>query len=450
MVHMDPNLSQLTLTVGLELPGNTNYSAEAVKAAWISARAESPVIACTVVNEGMQYQVPTEDELIEWAEATVSIDRSGRNGREMATTTTMPESTTLYFFPEAREIAINARHELCDSIALLLLANTVLKHLRTGSGSSDMYKIGEEVARLPSSAFRSVDGQDSLSSEGIAKAHHTVNQYLDKSATTLMTPTRLAEIRGATPYLPQGRFEHQFSEAESATIFKICRAKGITLTAAIWAAYAQAVLEYSGKNAGNVACSIPINVRGRFQGRPQDRATGNGNISNQAIISAYTNRFVDTNTDFIGWAKDSQRELGGWRNREDSLQIFQYLSGVLKEQIATDLKAGIVYPTSLFISNVGVSEDYITEPINDVWFNAMISTAWNTGILILTTHGKIRLETFYNRAFHHEGEIGNFMNMLVGHLRKGLGVVVVPDRGFGGVDPSFRENEKFLRISCRL
>ncbi|KAF3221816.1 hypothetical protein TWF679_007030 [Orbilia oligospora] len=443
-VHMNPNLTQWTLTICLKLPQKSNYSAEAVKAAWISTRAENPGIACTVVHEkGMQYQVPTEYELAKWAEATVNIQRSG-SGRETAATTPMPVSSALYFFPEIREMAIHIRHELCDAVGLFFLANTLLKHLRTKS--SGVYKIGEEVARLPPSAIRTIDNEDLLSIEGIAKAHLTVDRYLDKKAISL--GARTTEIHETIPLLPQGRIEYQFSEAESTTIVKVCRVKGISLTAAIWAAHAQAALDYSESSVGDLACSIPINVRRQ----PQEGAQIKEDYLSQAVMTAYTNRFVSKNANFIDWAKSSQKELDGWRCGKDSLQIFQYICKLMRERITTSLTREAGYPTFVTISNIGISEDYITEPIEDVWLNAMISTP-TIAMTALTTHGKLRLTILYNSAFNKRRKVEDFLLMLVGHLRKGLGLEVSD----GDKPSTMAENEEnilegrvYSSIPCKL
>ncbi|KAK6332928.1 hypothetical protein TWF718_010756, partial [Orbilia javanica] len=317
--HINPTLTQWTITVCVKLPAGINYTSEAdVKAAWISTRAESPAIACTIINEGrgMQYCIPTKEELIKWADETVFIDNSGRNGREMAASTTIPESSALYFFPEIREIAIHVRHELADGIGLLLLANIFLKNLRTGTNSTDT--IGEEIALLPSSIFQSIDNEGPLPSGMVADVHHTIDRYSDEHAISLKS--RLSEAQNINPVLPQGRVEYQFSEVESTTLLNSCRKKGITLTTALWAAQAQAALEHSGSTAGNLTCFIPINLRGRSQTAPNGKTR-----QNNTIILAYTSRPVSTNDNFVDWAKDSQQDLAGWRYGKHNLQSFQYL-----------------------------------------------------------------------------------------------------------------------------
>ena len=64
----------------ITLPEMLDYSVETIKAAWVLLRKEYPIIACTITSErtAMQYQVPTEGEIIKWIEETAHVDVSGK------------------------------------------------------------------------------------------------------------------------------------------------------------------------------------------------------------------------------------------------------------------------------------------------------------------------------------------------------------------------------------
>ncbi|KAK6357169.1 hypothetical protein TWF718_001494 [Orbilia javanica] len=134
--HLNPALTQWTVSSGVTLPGTLGYPVETIKAAWVQLRKEHPIIACTVTTEntGMEYQVPAgADEIAKWVEETVHIDVSGKTGKELAASVTAPKSAELYFLPKTRELVIHIRHELTDGAGSMIMVNNFLKALRAGN-----------------------------------------------------------------------------------------------------------------------------------------------------------------------------------------------------------------------------------------------------------------------------------------------------------------------------
>ncbi|KAK6499973.1 hypothetical protein TWF481_010330 [Arthrobotrys musiformis] len=412
--HIDPNLAQWNVAIGIKLPAGVQYSVEEVKTAWMSLRMENPVIACTIEDHGrgIQYQVPTENELVEWAEETVHIDTSGRTAREMTTYGKLPKSSTLHFFPHLRELSIHARHELLDGVGLLLCGNKFLKQLRVGSTSK--HTIGEEIALLPSPTVDILGGNESLSPQMIEKAKRIAENYCDPNAIGLKT--RSGGIQNVVPTLPEGLVEHQFTESDSAAILKACRANKITLTTAIWAAQAKTALKHGGGTSGNLATFVPVNLRSQVQ------TSATSTEINNTINLAFSHLPVDENSDFIEWAKGAQNDLSFWRNGKESMGVFRSVCEALEEKVNKDSKTGVTYPARFFLTNVGISDNYIADPVEDVWLNIMVATPSSGGLIVLTTKGRIRMTACYNRAFFDEGQIESYMEMVVSYLEKGLGL----------------------------
>ncbi|KAF3178058.1 hypothetical protein EYR41_006433 [Orbilia oligospora] len=423
--HIDPNLAQWTPTVGLKLPKTSQYSVKEIQAAWISLRLDYPTIACTIENgRGMQYQILTKDELVRWAEKTVHIHRFGKTAHEMAISATIPESSTLHFFPESQELAILIRHELCDGVGCLILANKLLQNLRI---KPRIDTIGEEIARLPSPTIDLLNDKSSMAPEIIERADHIVGLYCDTNAIALQTRQQ-KDIQKAIPTLPQGRVEHQFSERESQAILDACRAKKITVTTAIWAAQAKAALEHSGDTAGNLISFLPINLRNEIISCSSNNVETKDPPANNTIIFALTNLPVAENDDFVDWAKMAQRDLHSWRFSKNNICLFELTCKALEENMATDVAAGIMHPARFFLTNVGISENYIREPVEDVWLNLMVSTPESSALIVLTTHRKLRFAACYNRAFFHDNQVKDYMAMVVSHLKNGLGLRVLVDK----------------------
>ncbi|KAF3164119.1 hypothetical protein TWF788_001257 [Orbilia oligospora] len=423
--HIDPNLTQWTITVGLKLPKTFQYSVEEIQTAWISLRLDYPTIACTIENErGMQYQILTRDELVRWAEKTVHIHISGESGREMAISATIPESSTLHFFPEHRELAIHIRHELADGVGSLLLANKLLQNLRMKSRSDT---IGQEIARLPVPTIDLLNDKSSMSPEIIERADHIVGLYCDTNAIALQTRQQ-KDTQKVIPTLPQGRVEHQFSESESQAILDACRAKKITVTTAIWAAQAKAALEHSGETAGSLISFLPINIRSEIKSCPSNNVETKDPPVNNTIIFALSNLPVIENDDFVDWAKKANRDLHSWRFGENNICLFELACKALEERMAADIAAEIIHPARFFLTNVGISENYIEEPVEDVWLNLMVSTPESSALIVLTTHRKLRFTACYNRAFFHDDQVKDYIAMVVRNLKNGLGLIVSDDK----------------------
>ncbi|KAK6502950.1 hypothetical protein TWF481_007988 [Arthrobotrys musiformis] len=416
--HLNPTLTQWTVSSGVKLPAIPDYSVDAIKAAWVLLRKEYPIIACTITREqtGIQYQVPAEGEIIKWIKETVHIDVSGKTGRELAATATAPKSAELYFLPKTRELVIHMRHELTDGAGSMILVNNFLKTLRliSAPGAPQITpSFGEEIDRLPPSLFHIIGEDGPLSNELSEQAQKIGIKYLTSPPVSLKT--RSLEIDDAAPVTPSGRVEHEFSEAETTAIVSACRAKGITVTAAVMAAKAQATLQQSGELFGNLVTLVPINMRDQLPAPYNTHAGGN------LFIAAFTVLPVYPDCDFIGFAKDVKRELTTWQRDRDYVAYTKLLMKLLEDGITTAMQEGISLPSGLILSSLGVVEKYITEPIDDYWLNLVVSTHTANGFFVYTVKGRLRLVICYNEAYYDKRKIEEFVGITTRHLKEGLG-----------------------------
>ncbi|KAK6514440.1 hypothetical protein TWF281_004641 [Arthrobotrys megalospora] len=414
--HLNPSLTQWTVTSGVVLPENSSYSVEDIKAAWVALRVEHPIIACTITEQktGIQYRVPNEEELNQWVEETVHIDMSGKTGRELAMSAAAPKSAELFFLPERRELMIHMRHELTDGAGSMILVNNFLKTLRLKSGTGNLELLGEEVARLPPSLFQIVGEEGPLSQDLLEKAQGIGMKYLKNPSIGLKT--RSTGTSDAIPSIPSGRVEHEFSEAETASIIEACRAKAITVSTAVVAAEARAVLEHGGETSGNLTTLIPINLRDQLLAPYSTHAGGN------LFIASFTVLPISVDDDFVGRAKAARRELTTWQRDISYVAYTKPLMELLEEGITAAMQTGVALPAGFILSSLGVVEKYVTEPIDDYWLNLVVSTASTGGFFIYTAKGRLRFAACYNEAYYDEGEVEKFVGMTVRNLKEGLGL----------------------------
>ncbi|KAF3209125.1 hypothetical protein TWF106_011094 [Orbilia oligospora] len=419
--HLDPTLTQWTVSSGVTLPETSNYSIETIKAAWVLLRKKHPIIACTITSEntGMQYHIPAEEgEIIKWIEETVHVDVSGKTGKELAVSMTVPKSAELYFLPKTRELLVHIRHELTDGAGSMILVNNFLKILRLmstlGPVSPSTPSFGDEVDQLPPSLFHIVGENEPLSNELRQQAQKIGIKYLTNPSVGLKT--RSLEICGTVPIpiTPSGRVEHEFSEAETIAVISACRAKGITVTAAVMAAKARAILEQAGESSGNLATLVPINLRDQLPAPYNAHAGGN------LFIAAFTVLPVCTDSDFVSWARDVKRELATWRCNREYVAYTKFLMKLLENGITTAMQKGVLLPSGLVLSSLGVVEKYVTEPVDDYWLNLVVSTHTANGFFVYTFKGRLRLVICYNGAYYDRDRIEDFVSMIVCHLKEGL------------------------------
>ncbi|KAK6357170.1 hypothetical protein TWF718_001495 [Orbilia javanica] len=96
---------------------------------------------------------------------------------------------------------------------------------------------------------------------------------------------------------------------------------------------------------------------------------------------------------------------------------------MLEGGITTAMQQGILLPSGLILSSLGVVEKYITEPVDDYWLNLVVSTHTANGFFVYTVKGRLRFVICYNEAYYDDGGVEEFVSIVVRHLKGGLGIL---------------------------
>ncbi|EPS42283.1 hypothetical protein H072_3756 [Dactylellina haptotyla CBS 200.50] len=232
---------------------------------------------------------------------------------------------------------------------------------------------------------------------------------------TVVAPPKTGElyfIPGRNELFLQ-RFEHEFTEAETSTIVKRCKAKGLTVTAAVIAAAAIATLEHSGEESGNVDTVLPVSMRNTVPSPYNSPA----HALTVYAISPHSSIPLNTSTSLESLGAKIKSIYSSWIDDEDNLAAVilateMAVEHALNAKIATGNKP---LSASVLVSSLGIAERHLSEPINDFWFN-MTKASEKVHLFVYTAKAQLRLALCYNTRFHELESIKLFTNMLVRHL----------------------------------
>ncbi|KAK6334107.1 hypothetical protein TWF696_002609 [Orbilia brochopaga] len=403
-----PLYNQWIVQSGVVLPRTNNLSVDAIKDAWLCLRYMHPLIGCSITATGFQYRVQDEDEILRWVEATVKVDRSGRSGQELAVAVQAPDSSELYFLPETREVFIQTRHELIDGVGCMMLLNNLLKALR--EGGSPKFSLKGQIARLAPS---------------VAELMHAENppyevitgpqKYIAEYSVSEQIGLKLGPVNLDAASKPR-RWAHEFSEAETAVMLRVCKQRGITITHAATAASSQASLDQSGQESGHLRSLFCVNVR-EFLPKPY-------NSPDYAVSAYFTIGLPKIPVSAAGDPLKLANEIKDFYNdtKFDSNNVayagplLEGLEDAIREAAANDIP-----PNSTIVSSWGLADRYITEPYEDFWGNVTTATP-TTGLFVYSAKNRLRLVLVYNSTFYGDDSMRGFMKGTVERLGKFLGL----------------------------
>ncbi|KAF3926275.1 hypothetical protein ABW20_dc0107269 [Dactylellina cionopaga] len=398
---------QWPTAIGATLPGGS-LDFEAIKNAWKTMRYLYPSIACSISNTGFSYKVPTANDLDEWLERTTHVDEShSSSGRDLSISLDPPEAAVVYFLPHKNEVFIQVRHELVDGIGAFTLFNNFLELLR--QPRQDV-KFGDEPTRL-SPSLEQLTNTEIPSPEVVKQAEYLTQKYVTTPSIGLKTRP---DIDITAPTVPR-RLEQKFSKADTSRIIQACKEQGLTVTEAISAAAVQATLEHAEEDSGNLCTFWCINLREQLS------APYNGpqHAASLCFTAAAPVIPVSESRSFLAYAKEVNGLYTSWKSNKDNVASHTTMSRVVVDTMTMAAAAGITFPAIPIISSMGIVENRVTEPAEDVWFS-IVFAASHVGLHLYTSGDCLRIIYSYSSMFHEDESINEFAGMTKGYLSKGL------------------------------
>ncbi|KAI0439881.1 hypothetical protein F4803DRAFT_564217 [Xylaria telfairii] len=228
-----------TLCSVLKFETPASNSTAALKHAWKQIRYEQPYIATIVDNMKKVYEVPDEKALEQWLDSTFIVS-SAATSEELYSSVTPIKQATLYYVPNSSELVFRAHHHTIDGVGVLLFWHSFLEAL--SSPVKDI-KFGDETTRLAPTMERALGYPEKPSQE------------LSDKATALFM-SWAGSIPGIGPVsqvgaVPSGKCQNSelvFSKDVTAALAAVCKEKDISVSAAVHAAYIQAIAKHADPN----------------------------------------------------------------------------------------------------------------------------------------------------------------------------------------------------------
>ncbi|PWY85493.1 hypothetical protein BO83DRAFT_374233 [Aspergillus eucalypticola CBS 122712] len=208
-----------------------------LKKAWTQLRYEQPQIA-TVHNDTTKvYEVPDETALQAWVASTV-ITSAAANAEDLYATITPITQATLYYLPASSQLVLRTPHETIDGIGVIRLLDRLLSILV--SSPTENITFGDEPSRLAPTLREILGVAAQPTPEELERVMALYKPYMDHAPG--IGPVSNLGNR------PAGQSQHARLDIPTRTteaIIQACKARGITVTSAVHAAYIQTIKKHA-------------------------------------------------------------------------------------------------------------------------------------------------------------------------------------------------------------
>jgi hypothetical protein len=204
---------------------------QTIRHAWKQLRYEQPQLAITADGMTKVYEVPADEAALDAWLTTTFIVSSASNFEDLYSTGLEPiQQSTLYYIPNSSELVLRALHSTLDGIGALMLWDSLLRALV--SPRQDL-KFGDEASRLAPAVEEVLGHPGPPRPEIVAKGAQLVADCV--GAMPGIGP--VSRVGTGAPSGASRNIEVVLSPDTTGSIIQACKTKGISVTAAIHAAY---------------------------------------------------------------------------------------------------------------------------------------------------------------------------------------------------------------------
>ncbi|KAI2621283.1 hypothetical protein GGR54DRAFT_96454 [Hypoxylon sp. NC1633] len=412
-------------TFELGSPFSPRDPTTALRDAWKALRHEFPSLA--IRPDGLtnkKYTLPDASSVEEWVKETFIVDRTTRP-EDIVASYPARDTPSLYFFPESSQILFLASHWRVDGLGTCMILERFFSLLAAAtpplpleSWTNDLHKISpslEDALEMPTTDTPEVH---ELARKQI-EAHH-----------------KNAVHAGGLPYrgdatTPPGHPSDTgitLSKASTAAFILACKARGFTVTSAVYAALATTYFALSpDESTQKYAAVMPVNMR-RYMAPPyngRDHAV-------QVYVTGRTptvdrgSSFDEKTQQFSAYCRDWYTDDFKRAHRVATKRHFEALSR--RPEVAGAPPPNP--PSGVTLSSLGVIEDYLPRRYGD---GAVNLTDFHFGVSMLTRQmlmyvwtfdGKLSLSVSYNDAYHDATSANGFLDFIRKTLEKEVGVAL--------------------------
>ncbi|KAK6518383.1 hypothetical protein TWF506_005541 [Arthrobotrys conoides] len=441
MSTMNPTIRQRAVVAGVTLSSSSPFSSLSIKSAWKSLRYAHPILGCKITPDGFDFQVQSSTEIDEWVESTVKTihpqEAKEGEGQEQNTQTIKlfssnppyPQTAELYYSPTTNDLFIQIRHEIVDGVGSIMLLNNFLTLLFSPSTPSSPQSSNQtDNPSLLSPSLSEITKTPPPTPEIIQKHALLVKSFLSSPPISLplnSSPTH--------PY-ESHRYDYSFTNTQSSLLLKTCKYHGITITHAVTASAALSILKLTNQDSGVISSTFPMSLR--------DTLPAPYNSPTYAALLCITSPLpalpVTPSTTLISLSKMVKKEYDDWKNNKENIQYHEPQIKMVEQAIKADSTSkNSAGSATVVVSSLGIVEKYLTianskneddrqeenggRKVKDFWIGQVQGNPKVT-LFVYTFEGKIRLAACYNRRFHEDKDVQEFVRVVVETVYEGLGI----------------------------
>ncbi|KAI0189869.1 hypothetical protein F4808DRAFT_445267 [Astrocystis sublimbata] len=376
--------------------------APALRRAWEQMRHEQPQLATSVEGMKKVYEVPDEKALGEWLSSTFVVSQAS-DAEELYQSVGPIKQATLYYLPKSSEVVVRGHHHTLDGTGLLLFWHSFLEAL--GSPAKEI-KFGDEPARL-APAMEKVLGYP-----------EQPTQELNDKATALFM-TWAGSIPGIGPVsqlgtAPSGKchnMERVFPVDVTKALIVACKARGVSVSAAVHAAYIKAIEKHADPNSklSEYVTATQFNLR-PYLPEPY-------NSSKYAVSVYYTPLpyKIELPTSYWDIAESLHKYYEtSFKGKPEALELKGHFTRVLCGAVQTPEFLASPVPKDALVSSLGIAERYVKREygsgikVTDLKVGVDVVMGMSM-FFFYTFHDQLRLVYSFNDGFENAENIGKYL-----------------------------------------
>ncbi|KAL4749567.1 hypothetical protein BDW72DRAFT_204641 [Aspergillus terricola var. indicus] len=381
----------------------------ALRQAWIKLRFEHPQIAATTEDGKKVYEVVDNAALQAWVNSTLIVS-SAASADELLQTVSPIRQTTLYYVPRSSELVLRCHHHINDGIGSLQAMDLLFKWL--GEPPTKL-AWGSEHIRLPAPLEESLGAPEVLTPEQAEQGAARLMAYLNK----LPAIGPVCKVGKAPPGQAKTE-ESTFSSEFTAAIVKSSKEQGITVTAAIHAAYIKMLQKYPDPESElSRYTGITAHSMRRYLAQNRD----------QPVVSlCYACQFVSIPlpASYHELAQALDRHYKTTIN-DEALKVHDAFTRTLAALVRTPEYQNAPIPTDATTSSLGIIENYLqreygnTVKVNDFRIGCDIILGMTT-LHFWTFRNQMHLVYSFNDAYEEPTDARAYLNEMEKVLREDL------------------------------
>ena len=390
--------------------------------AWKNLRFQHPSIAARAIDDTtLEYAVPDSTALDQWAAKTFRVVEDSAADELIPSLKPSPYAT-LIFLPTSNEVLGRTAHWRTDGLGVLHLLDAFLT-LVTSSSLPDPAGLawGEEPARLAPA----VEDAANIPLEPSPAQRVLARRYVEtfyQAAGALGIP-----YKGTPSTLPRGTRSARlaFGTADTAAVICACKARGLSITAAVHASIAAAnwALAAPDRKTRHYTSTVRFGLRLYLPERYRGQAYAAG---------LYTTGWMVTVEAGKHWEENAERYGTEYRSGlcEEYVEAHREYARGLGELIRNMPAGGDDPPSEVDISSIGVAEGFV-ERAKGTKDRGLKVQSVSVGVEILTRQCVCFVWTFreilnlnlvYNESFHDKEDMSTFVRMVKEILMRELGI----------------------------